>query len=69
MESESEDENREKAPQIQAAKAASKRNLRLLKVSFHDLRFHDRDFAHLCKKVSSEVHNFDWYNVFVVSNK
>lgn len=37
MESKLEDQNKEKASQIQAAEAAFKRNLSLLKVSFHDL--------------------------------
>lgn len=37
MKSKFEDQNKEKASQIQAAEAAFKRNLSLLKVSFYDL--------------------------------
>lgn len=58
MESKSEDQNKEKASHIQAAEAASERNLSLLKVSFQDLSL----------AVLSEFHNCGMYNVFYTRN-
>lgn len=52
MESKFGAQNKEKASQIQAAETAFKRNLSLLKVSFHDLSI--EIFPYLCQKVLSE---------------